>query len=594
MSTITINECGVQTILPLGVVCNVTNATSPLTLDGAIYLTITGGSVPYSVTWSNGSNSQNLYSVSAGTYTATVVDAYGDYSATTTCTVETEQFYVDLFGDCANEYNLYLTGLTDTYTEGSVYRMSANTGCFIYSGKTLNGENYLTFDNILEGPFDTCEECDPPIIPPYFPDMLCLYTENPYTTYQFEFNGFANDKPSYTGTSLNSLDYSIEWIPGTVNQWLVLGRTGNVLCNTNDTYNPLGTWSLLGTQQVWTAVSGSCPTTPELVATIAVNNLGCENECKGNAVITASGGISPYQYSFDGGPYSSLPSKTGLCPGNHNYNVLDSNSDTYSGTFTVLKGSTLKTYTISFSYTNYQTINDYGNQVTGRMDYNINVSPALPDGVELTVPIKLSISKQEWAPGKTQVTYTPTFSSGGTSVTPSSTTSTNTIYKFPYDGYGYPWGYTGTTYDVSYNSLVLKKGLNLSGSVLTSITKISDGTPTCSCTSYTFENPTLVTTTYVYKNCTGGTETHTLAGGATRSVCGCSVVSAGSNIVTSDTGGIECGNAITDGNILITPSFGSCSINTDCSYLRVQNPGVLYGSQLYENFARYKLNILGK
>ena len=121
MSTITINECGVQTILPLGVICNVTNATSPLTLDGAIYLTITGGSVPYSVTWSNGSNSLNLYSVSAGTYTATVVDAYGDYSATTTCTVETEQFYVDLFGDCANEYNLYLTGLTDTYKIGRAH-----------------------------------------------------------------------------------------------------------------------------------------------------------------------------------------------------------------------------------------------------------------------------------------------------------------------------------------------------------------------------------------------------------------------------------------------------------------------------------------
>ena len=80
MSVLQKNECGVQTILPLGVECNVVDASTPLSLDGTIYLNITGGSTPYTVTWNNGSNTQNLYSVSAGTYTATVVDFNADLS----------------------------------------------------------------------------------------------------------------------------------------------------------------------------------------------------------------------------------------------------------------------------------------------------------------------------------------------------------------------------------------------------------------------------------------------------------------------------------------------------------------------------------
>lgn len=598
MSTLTINECGVQTILPLGVVCNVTDATSPLTMDGAIYLTITGGSVPYSVTWDNGSKSQNLYSVSAGTYTATVVDFYGDYTATTTCTIGTKEFYVDLFADCANEYNLYLTGLTDTYTEGAVYQLSANTGCFIYSGKTLNGENELTFDNIIEGPFETCLECDPPIIPPYFPDMLCLYTENPYTTYQFEFNGFYNGKPTYTGTSLNSLSYTIEWVTGTTNQWQVMNKSGNPLINQNDTYNPLGGWTLQGTQQVWTAVSGSCPTIPNLTATISANNLGCENECKGNAVITASGGVPPYQYLFDNGSYGPLPSKTSLCPGLHTYSVQDSVSNIFTDSFQILKGGAVTTYTLSLSYKSSNTLTNYGSQVNSKLEYQINVTPALPDGVEITVPINVSVLKLLYSPGITTVTYTPTFYSGGTTVSPTSNnlTATNVVAPNPYS-YRYPYAYTSTTYNVLYNNVVLKKGLVVSGAVTTQITKVSDGTPICNCIPYLIENPSNTTQYYTWTNCTGGTETglggYKVAAGQKTSICACSVRkgtaplynNGNSLIITEDSGTINCSGAVTDGSVTVSAGFGAPSINGSCVSLRLQTPqqSQLY-SQLYQFF----------
>ena len=138
MSTIIYNDCGVTTILPLGVECYSVNASTPDSNDGRIYLTITGGSSPYSITWSNASKDQNIKNLIPGEYTATVVDYYGDYTATTVCTIESTQFYVDLFADCANEYNLYLTGLTTTFVEGGIYKFTTsdstlNLGCFTYS-----------------------------------------------------------------------------------------------------------------------------------------------------------------------------------------------------------------------------------------------------------------------------------------------------------------------------------------------------------------------------------------------------------------------------------------------------------------------------
>lgn len=594
MSTLVTNECGVQTILPMGLVCNVTDASTPTSLNGAVYLTITGGSVPYSVTWSNGSKSQNLYSVSAGTYTATVVDYYGDYSATTTCTVETDQFYVDWFRNCANEYDLYLTGLTDTYTESLIYRLSANTGCFIYSGKTLNGLNTLTFDNILEGPYDTCEECDPPIVLPYYPDMLCLYTQSPYTTYQFEFYGFANGKPTYTGTSLNSLTYTIQWVTGNTNQWQVLNKTGNSLINPNYTFNPLGGWVLQGTQQVWTAVSGACPTIPELTATISSSNLGCENECKGNAVVTASGGVPPYQYSFDGGSSSPLPSKTNLCPGNHTYIVTDSSGNTYNGSFEIIKGPKVTTYSLSLTYVTTKTQTNYGVQVGDRLDYFINVTPPLPDGVEITVPINVSFQKTLYNPGATTVTYTPSFYSGGTTVSPTSNslTKTNVYSENPYS-YRYPYNYTSYTYNVLYNNIKLKKGLVVSGSLITEITKVSDGTPSCSCSSYYIENPSNTTQYYSWTNCTGGTETsYNLSAGQNVSICACSVRKGtpptyndgNSLIITRDAGSLNCAGAVTDGKLVAGASFGPSTVSGSCVALRVQTPQPqqLF-SQLYQN-----------
>jgi hypothetical protein len=88
-----VNSCSVFTVAPMIVKCNVTNVTNKEGFANAsITLGITGGTTPYTITWTypNGitiQGSQTIDNLSVGTYTASVTDYYGDFMVTTSCVV---------------------------------------------------------------------------------------------------------------------------------------------------------------------------------------------------------------------------------------------------------------------------------------------------------------------------------------------------------------------------------------------------------------------------------------------------------------------------------------------------------------------------
>ena len=602
MSTIIYNDCGVTTILPLGVECYSVNASTPDSNDGRIYLTITGGSSPYSITWSNASKDQNIKNLIPGEYTATVVDYYGDYTATTVCTVESTQFYVDLFADCANEYNLYLTGLTTTFVEGGIYKFTTsdstlNLGCFTYSGKTLNGDNFLSTAVLTEGPFDTCDECDPPPAPlPYYPTDLCLYTDStPFTAYPFTFYDFVNDRPSYTGTSSSSSAFTISWISATTfTNWLVLGKNGYVLKNPSDTFNPLGGWVEEGTLNTWTAVSGTCPSAPVLSFNLTTTNESCEGLCNGSVTIKANGGSGGYQYKLFNGTYQPSPTFNNLCPQNNTqFFVKDSSGTEVQGTFTILPGTKKVTYTLSLVTKSYFTKQDYGNQTIKKLDYELKVSPALPDGVTINVPLYISVNDSMSQPGSATTVYSPVLYSGTSTVSPTSNSLTSTkVDKANQYSYRYPYSTIQKNYSVQYPTITLRKGLTVSGTVTSTITKRSNGTPTCSCSSFLIKNPDNINTWYYdWVNCTGGTESNYIVlPGQSVSICACSVSKPAFPfnspiIITSGAGSLNCGGAIVDASEIISVGFNGPSITNNCTLLKVLTPQTLQlYNTLYEQY----------
>lgn len=600
MSVLTKNDCGVTTILPLGIDCSVVNATTPLTYDGRIYLNITGGSAPYSISWSNGFKTQTIKNLQVGTYTGTVVDYYGDYSATTVCTVDSTAIYVDYFQNCYSGDYLYLTGLTQTFEKSKVYRLNENQGCYIYSGQTIVSGKTLTTDTLSSGPYDTCEECDPPPPPlPYYPETLCLYTdENTFTAYPFVFTNFVNNKPAYSGTSSSSSGFTISWYTAnTYSYWVVGGYTQ--LKNTSDTFNPLGVWTLDGTQQNWSAVSGSCPSAQALSFTTTTNNETCQGLCDGSVVVSAKGGTGGYMYSLDGVNYTAVAMFKKLCPQtNTAIYVKDSSGTIVVGSFTINPGPKRAQYTLSLQTKQVYTTQNWGTQTVKKLEYVVNVSPPLPDGVTINLPLIISVDASMIEPGSATTVYTPTLYSGGTAISPTSNTLISTVVtKSNVYSYRYPYSTIQKKYSVSYPNITIKKGLTVSGTVISTITKVSDGLSSC-CQPFRIENAGTNTQYYTWKNCTGGTENSSTTGsggnfavyaGQVVNLCACSVTpltfGSPTSLIISQNGTLPCNTAVVDAYISLSVGFNGPSISNGCSTLQVLTPPNNQSySQLYQPY----------
>jgi hypothetical protein len=105
------NECTVITIFPMSIECVSISPSTTESNDGRVSVSITGGTPPYKYTWEgdgigNDNHAPAIDNVPIGDYTVTVVDYWGDFTATTTCT---------------------LTAYTDCYFSGTVSEFTPPT-----------------------------------------------------------------------------------------------------------------------------------------------------------------------------------------------------------------------------------------------------------------------------------------------------------------------------------------------------------------------------------------------------------------------------------------------------------------------------------
>jgi hypothetical protein len=187
----TANNCAILTILPLGVTCSVTGTTSPLTTDGAVEITITGGTEPYFIQWLD-SNNQPLgisstfrNNLDVGNYKSIVTDVYGDFSATTICEVSADSIFVEQFTNCYDSTLLYVSGNTPTtlFTQNKVYTLLGYTGCWEKTNRFLNTSAlpYVSTTR-LSGPYNFCSDCLPAGVIPISPSMTPTNTPTPTLT----------------------------------------------------------------------------------------------------------------------------------------------------------------------------------------------------------------------------------------------------------------------------------------------------------------------------------------------------------------------------------------------------------------------------
>jgi hypothetical protein len=371
------NDCDVFTLFDMGVRCNpIVQPNTSSSLDGIISLIVTGGTSPYSYFWAGGQRSQTLIGVPQGDYEVVVVDYYGDYTASTICS---------LFAPTPTATP------TPTVTQTMTPSGTPPQLCFIAIGNTS------------------------------------------YGPLQFVANGSVNGKTTWT----NNGNYNITW-SSSRNRWEILGSDnvtpflpvgGGLFASITTSLYPDAGWGLVGGTQTYsvTVTQGLCPTSIPLQVSLTSENNTCNTttNCDGSITVNASSGVAPYIYSINNGvTYQTSSIFNNLCPGTYTIITNDAINNRNSQTIAVGFDSQPITYQLSLSANTSATQTVTTNNYSSRTTYlEAVVTPPLPVGLTISFNLTVSSIKTYNGPGTGVITDNILITQGGMSKTPSTTSS---------------------------------------------------------------------------------------------------------------------------------------------------------------------------
>jgi hypothetical protein len=340
------NECRVFTLFDMGVSCNVIKQPSQGKFDGILSVNVTGGTAPYSFYWNTGERTQTISNIPYGTYTVLVIDYYGDYEVSQTCTL-----------------------LPPTPTQTSTQTPTPTPTA------TLSLPNLcLTFVSNS---------------PSVSPNPLRL---------TFVPSSSLNNKPTWKN---NSQNLTIFWNNNVIpNRWDISNWTyGGTPSSSNQTSIPSNGWSFIGTPgnyQTINSTIGSCPAVPPLSFTYSITNASCKGVCNGGITVLAAGGVPPYSYSIDGTTFQPSPIFDNLCASTLGLTVRDSLGGSFQQSITINDGIPVQ---LVLQPTIIASSGPIASSPSVRtINWSITCSPALPQGISLVGDVVLNINQVEQGP----------------------------------------------------------------------------------------------------------------------------------------------------------------------------------------------------
>ncbi|MFN8241262.1 MAG: SprB repeat-containing protein [Bacteroidales bacterium] len=311
---ITINDKPTATQVVTDVLCHGAST-------GAIDVTVSGGTAPYTFLWSNGATSEDLSGVTAGTYTVVVTDANG-CTATAGGTISEPAaalapVLVVTNAACANpagSVDLTVSGGTPGYTFAwtGPSGFSATTEDI---GSLLPGTYNVTITDLNGCTKDTLAN----IVPN--PDLVDTLVVTDVSCGSGGADG-AIDMTVAGGLA----PYTFSWSNGAVTEDLSALIPGKYIVTITDANGCSIKDSVI--------VHGSGS---NIVITGAVTNVTCFGAGNGSIDISVNGGATPYSFLWSNG--SVTEDISGLAPGTYSVTVTDLNTCTNTASFDVTEPS---------------------------------------------------------------------------------------------------------------------------------------------------------------------------------------------------------------------------------------------------------------
>jgi hypothetical protein len=413
------NDCEVFTLFDMGVQCYpIAIPTSSTSNDGILSVQVTGGTAPYSFYWSKNQRTQTLTNLSGGSYEVTVVDFYGDYTATTVC---------DLLAPSPTPTSTLTP--TPTNTPAPVYPDL----CFIYVGQSIS-----------------------------------------YGPIQFTQSVSQNGKPTYVGV-YNNVNLTIIWEPQTP-RWEMQGwtftTTGKpVSVNTSD--YPDSGWSMAGGNSAQLSMTqGTCPEYLPLMSVPTAQNQTCPANLNGSITLMTNYGVPPYEYSINGGnSYQSSNVFQGLSSSTYTVITKDSatpSANTLSNTVVISSLGQNANYTIGVVVVDEVNLGP-GTRIA---TWKVQVTPPLPVGTAISFYLATDTIKAYYSPGTGTINGTTVVKKNNVTVTTPASQSSQPLTTTSRPGCS-PYTLGTETFSKSYY-LTIGNGDVVSGTS-TSILTITNG-----------------------------------------------------------------------------------------------------------------------
>jgi gliding motility-associated-like protein len=281
---------------------------------GEIFIDVSGGKMPYTYSWSDGSTDSNLTNVGAGTYGVTITDDNGCQDSTNMTTItepdtlitsvdsithvkchgdSTGDIFIDVTGGVAPYTFNWSNGATDsnlTDVAAGTYTVTVtdDNGCTDTTSATVNEPDSLqvTVDSIAH--------------------ILCE------TTGDIHIDVFGGVAP-----------YSFNWSDGSTDSNLTDASQGTYTVTITDANNCTDT------------TSGTIDELDSLIVTIdSVTHVACNGDSIGEIFTDVTGGELPYNFTWSNGSTDS--NLTGVPAGTYSVTVTENNTctDTASATIT--------------------------------------------------------------------------------------------------------------------------------------------------------------------------------------------------------------------------------------------------------------------